>query len=64
MLIMQKGGVNCPTCRQHADVRDITVVGPKQALSNGKSEVSSSLDEEEAAIVVQGSYGTKVTLPF
>ncbi len=64
---LQKGGVSCPVCRQLAAIRDITVVGPKLPEKGAKEEDKLGrgfLDEEEASIHVQGSYGTKVGSEF
>lgn len=64
-LVPQKGGLSCPTCRQLAPVRDITVVGPRAAeQGDGAASSNRGIGVEEASIAVRGSYGTKVTLDY
>ena len=61
MVMLQKGGVSCPVCRQLAPIRDITLVGPKLPEKEGDDKTGKGLlEEQEASIHVEGSYGTKV----
>lgn len=57
---VQKGGLSCPTCRQHAPASDITVVGPPKAEGSATGNGQGQLQDAEADIAVAGSYGTKV----
>lgn len=60
-IALQKGGVSCPTCRQLAPIKDITMVGPEPEPDSARGAGAEGwLDLEEANTVVLGSYSTKV----
>ena len=50
--------VMCPICRQHTDVRNIAYADDRRNSSSSDQDHKDS----EASLVVQGSYGTKVSL--
>lgn len=50
--------VMCPICRQHTDVRNIAYADDRRNNSSSDQDHK----ENEASFVVQGSYGTKVSL--
>uniref|UniRef100_A0A803NY48 E3 ubiquitin-protein ligase SHPRH n=1 Tax=Cannabis sativa TaxID=3483 RepID=A0A803NY48_CANSA len=54
--------VKCPTCREHTDVGNIAYVDDSQSDSSNSSMIDTieGLESSAAAIVVQGSYGTKI----
>lgn len=50
--------VMCPICRQHTDVRNIAYADDRRNSSSSDQDHK----DNEASLVVQGSYGTKVSL--
>lgn len=61
---MQGKKISCPTCRARTKVTDVAYVdsGRGQADGEGEDGQASSNVAQEAAIPVEGSYGTKVNI--
>ena len=58
---MQGKKISCPTCRARTKVTDVAYVDNGRGQSEGEEGLASSSAAQEAAIPVEGSYGTKVS---
>ncbi|PKI46157.1 hypothetical protein CRG98_033415 [Punica granatum] len=56
---VQKKWVMCPTCRQHTEFANIAFADDRQDNSGGLHNLQGDHDNE-ASIIVHGSYGTKI----
>lgn len=57
---MQGKKISCPTCRARTKVTDVAYVDSGRGQADGEGGQASSNVAQEAAIPVEGSYGTKV----
>ena len=63
-MLLQGKKISCPTCRARTKVTDIAYVDTGRGLASQEREgegPSCSSAAQEAAIQVEGSYGTKVS---
>ena len=64
LLVLQGKKISCPTCRGRTKVTDVAYVDNGWGTAQGGEEggQASSTAAQEAAIEVEGSYGTKVRI--
>ena len=60
-LLLQGKKISCPTCRAGTRVADVAYVDNGRSAMRGDQEAGGSSAVQEAAIPVEGSYGTKVS---
>lgn len=60
-VLLQGKRISCPTCRARTHVADVAYVDSGRGALQGLEEQSCSSTAQEAAIQVEGSYGTKVS---
>ena len=60
-LLLQGNNISCPTCRAGTRVADVAYVDNGRSAVRGDEEAGGSSAVQEAAIPVEGSYGTKVS---
>ena len=59
-VLLQGKRISCPTCRARTQVADVAYVDIGRGALQGGDEQSCTSAAQEAAIHVEGSYGTKV----
>lgn len=60
-VVVQGRRISCPTCRARTQVADVAYVDSGRGALQGGEEQACSSAAQEAAIRVEGSYGTKVS---